>query len=195
MVGVYDMAFLVGQDGVLSAEVTSGDNVTSPVDQSAHDGLDGAITGQIGGAIHDAAAGQQWRSVGEQCANGTDPTPAITFLQNQVDGNTQLGLTAQQKSEIKATLADTSNWDCDPVSSFARFHLRAERLVAYPDHVQLVWFDSVDTANPNYAFYAAVVPLGADSQMCNAAPTNVGAGFPSRVIDFSFVNVERGFAQ
>ena len=63
MVGVYDVAFDIGADGVLTGDVDDGDNVTSPTDQNTHDTFDAQIVGKIGSGLHDAAAGKQWHDV------------------------------------------------------------------------------------------------------------------------------------
>jgi hypothetical protein len=94
--------------------------------------------------------------------------------------------------QIGRTLDMTRIWNCPlfpilPPGQVAqcKFRLPAKRLLAFPDQLELVWFDDVDYNNQVFGLYVA----GSDdsrAQLCSATPA-VPSGFALRPRNFATV--------
>jgi hypothetical protein len=85
---------------------------------------------------------------------------------------------------VPGVAAVASQWSYVPADGQCGFDLRAKRMNAMSDEIQLVWFDSRDVRDPNFAFFVFAKALGQDGSMCTAGPRQLNGP----------VSYSRGFA-
>lgn len=109
--------------------------------------------------------------------------PAMQIWADQISaGAGQLGLSVADQQALVATAnavlnGTYTNWRCqqathgraDATEKYrCQYVVKAKRLNVYPRDAELVWFDEVETGNPAFAAYAALVSQGAQTQLCTS---------------------------